>query len=137
MEQFIISWYYNQNNFIVYNWCKSLPVLFLYCRLLIFGSYDREANIHCTLELSSGVWEEKQRSSIKTVQQICIVLHLSKLLRSINIPLIMFLYLQSYFSSCTNNCEQLLFVLIQHNSEKMKSHKTVVFRSLACIRNLF
>ncbi|XP_036684078.1 PDZ domain-containing protein 8 isoform X2 [Balaenoptera musculus] len=39
-------------------------------RLLIFGSYDREANIHCTLELSSGVWEEKQRSSIKTVELI-------------------------------------------------------------------
>ncbi|KAM9197845.1 PDZ domain-containing protein 8 isoform 2-T2 [Dugong dugon] len=39
-------------------------------RLLIFGSYDREANIHCTLELSSGVWEEKQRSSIKTVELV-------------------------------------------------------------------
>ncbi|ELW71002.1 PDZ domain-containing protein 8 [Tupaia chinensis] len=39
-------------------------------RLLIFGSYDREANIHCTLELSSGVWEEKQRSSIKMVELI-------------------------------------------------------------------
>ncbi|XP_059981436.1 PDZ domain-containing protein 8 isoform X2 [Lagenorhynchus albirostris] len=39
-------------------------------RLLIFGSYDREANIHCTLELSSGLWEEKQRSSIKTVELI-------------------------------------------------------------------
>ncbi|XP_023385870.1 PDZ domain-containing protein 8 isoform X2 [Pteropus medius] len=39
-------------------------------RLLIFGSYDREANIHCTLELSSSVWEEKQRSSIKTVELI-------------------------------------------------------------------
>ncbi|XP_036035264.1 PDZ domain-containing protein 8 [Onychomys torridus] len=39
-------------------------------RLLIFGSYDREANVHCTLELSSGVWEEKQRSSIKTVELI-------------------------------------------------------------------
>ncbi|XP_023494481.1 PDZ domain-containing protein 8 isoform X2 [Equus przewalskii] len=39
-------------------------------RLLIFGSYDREANVHCTLELSSGVWEEKQRSSIKTAELI-------------------------------------------------------------------
>ncbi|XP_042094655.1 PDZ domain-containing protein 8 isoform X2 [Ovis aries] len=39
-------------------------------RLLIFGSYDTEANIHCTLELSTGVWEEKQRSSIKTVELI-------------------------------------------------------------------
>uniref|UniRef100_A0A8D1GLE2 PDZ domain-containing protein 8 n=1 Tax=Sus scrofa TaxID=9823 RepID=A0A8D1GLE2_PIG len=48
----------------------TLLVLFLYCKLLIFGSYDREANIHCTLELSSGVWEEKQRSSIKTVELI-------------------------------------------------------------------
>eukprot|EP00069_Balaena_mysticetus_P013472 bmy_08170T0 len=38
-------------------------------RLLIFGSYDREANIHCTLELSSGVWEEKQRSSIKMIHK--------------------------------------------------------------------
>lgn len=48
-----------------------LKVTLLECsRLLIFGSYDREANIHCTLELSSGVWEEKQRSSIKTVELI-------------------------------------------------------------------
>ena len=41
-----------------------------YSRLHIFGSYDREANIHCTPELSSGVWEEKQRSSIKMVELI-------------------------------------------------------------------
>ncbi|XP_004700968.1 PDZ domain-containing protein 8 [Echinops telfairi] len=48
-----------------------LKVSLIECsRLLIFGSYDREANIHCTLELSSGVWEEKQRSSIKTVELI-------------------------------------------------------------------
>lgn len=48
-----------------------LKVTLLECsRLLIFGSYDREANIHCTLELSSSVWEEKQRSSIKTVELI-------------------------------------------------------------------
>ncbi|XP_007935042.1 PDZ domain-containing protein 8 [Orycteropus afer afer] len=48
-----------------------LKVTLLECsRLLIFGSYDREANIHCTLELSSNVWEEKQRSSIKTVELI-------------------------------------------------------------------
>ncbi|KAM8780925.1 PDZ domain-containing protein 8 [Rhynchonycteris naso] len=48
-----------------------LQVTLLECsRLLIFGSYDRDANIHCTLELSSGIWEEKQRSSIKTVELI-------------------------------------------------------------------
>ncbi|XP_051002821.1 PDZ domain-containing protein 8 [Acomys russatus] len=48
-----------------------LKVTLLECsRLLIFGSYDREANVHCTLELSSAVWEEKQRSSIKTVELI-------------------------------------------------------------------
>lgn len=48
-----------------------LKVTLLECsRLLIFGSYDRETNVHCTLELSSGVWEEKQRSSIKTVELI-------------------------------------------------------------------
>lgn len=48
-----------------------LKVTLLECsRLFIFGSYDREANIHCTLELSSSVWEEKQRSSIKTVELI-------------------------------------------------------------------
>ncbi|XP_045709700.1 PDZ domain-containing protein 8 [Phyllostomus hastatus] len=48
-----------------------LKVTLLECsRLFIFGSYDREANIHCTLELSSGVWAEKQRSSIKTVELI-------------------------------------------------------------------
>uniref|UniRef100_A0A8C3EV15 PDZ domain containing 8 n=1 Tax=Corvus moneduloides TaxID=1196302 RepID=A0A8C3EV15_CORMO len=35
-------------------------------RLLIFGSYERETNVHCTMELSSNVWEEKSRSSIKT-----------------------------------------------------------------------
>ncbi|XP_054838797.1 PDZ domain-containing protein 8 [Eublepharis macularius] len=37
-------------------------------RLLIFGSYEREATVHCTLELSSNVWEEKQRTSIKMVE---------------------------------------------------------------------
>ncbi|XP_053440653.1 PDZ domain-containing protein 8 [Nycticebus coucang] len=48
-----------------------LKVTLLECsRLFIFGSYDREATIHCTLELSSSVWEEKQRSSIKTVELI-------------------------------------------------------------------
>ncbi|XP_003409154.2 PDZ domain-containing protein 8 isoform X2 [Loxodonta africana] len=48
-----------------------LQVTLLECsRLLLFGSYDREADIHCTLELSSGVWEEKQRSSIKTVELV-------------------------------------------------------------------
>ncbi|XP_043911479.1 PDZ domain-containing protein 8-like [Protopterus annectens] len=34
--------------------------------LFIFGSYDRETSIHCTLELSSTVWKQKTRSSIKT-----------------------------------------------------------------------
>lgn len=56
----------------------TVPCLFcLFYRLFIFGSYDREANVHCTLELSSGVWEEKQRSSIKTVKWV--VLHLCKI----------------------------------------------------------
>ncbi|XP_030424187.1 PDZ domain-containing protein 8 isoform X2 [Gopherus evgoodei] len=39
-------------------------------RLLIFGSYERETNVHCTFELSSNVWEEKSRSSIKTAELI-------------------------------------------------------------------
>lgn len=69
--------------FIVYNWYGNLPVLWFFCRLLIFGSYDRETSVHCTLELSSGVWEEKQRSSIKTVK---ILLHLCKVC-SMSIPL--------------------------------------------------
>uniref|UniRef100_A0A6I8PK65 PDZ domain containing 8 n=1 Tax=Ornithorhynchus anatinus TaxID=9258 RepID=A0A6I8PK65_ORNAN len=48
-----------------------LKVTLLECsRLLIFGSYERETNIHCTLELSRGVWEEKSRSSIKTAELI-------------------------------------------------------------------
>ncbi|XP_074089662.1 PDZ domain-containing protein 8 [Macrotis lagotis] len=48
-----------------------LKVTLIECsRLLIFESYEREANIHCTLELSSGVWEEKQRSSIKTAELV-------------------------------------------------------------------
>uniref|UniRef100_A0A8C3RJV5 PDZ domain containing 8 n=1 Tax=Chelydra serpentina TaxID=8475 RepID=A0A8C3RJV5_CHESE len=38
--------------------------------LLIFGSYERETNVHCTFELSSNVWEEKSRSSIKTAELI-------------------------------------------------------------------
>nr|XP_054391947.1 PDZ domain-containing protein 8-like [Pongo abelii] len=37
-----------------------LKVTLLECsRLLIFGSYDREANVHCTLELSISVWDLK------------------------------------------------------------------------------
>ncbi|XP_036593056.1 PDZ domain-containing protein 8 isoform X2 [Trichosurus vulpecula] len=48
-----------------------LKITLLECsRLLILGSYERETNIHCTLELSSGVWEEKQRSSIKTAELV-------------------------------------------------------------------
>ncbi|XP_043837886.1 PDZ domain-containing protein 8 isoform X1 [Dromiciops gliroides] len=48
-----------------------LKITLLECsRLLIFGSYERETNIHCTLELSSDVWEEKQRSSIKTAELV-------------------------------------------------------------------
>ncbi|XP_031971944.1 PDZ domain-containing protein 8 isoform X1 [Corvus moneduloides] len=44
-----------------------LKVTLIECtRLLIFGSYERETNVHCTMELSSNVWEEKSRSSIKT-----------------------------------------------------------------------
>uniref|UniRef100_A0A8B9D9K9 PDZ domain containing 8 n=1 Tax=Anser cygnoides TaxID=8845 RepID=A0A8B9D9K9_ANSCY len=39
-------------------------------RLLIFGSYERETNVHCTMELSSNVWEEKSRSSIKTAELV-------------------------------------------------------------------
>ncbi|KAK6487642.1 PDZ domain-containing protein 8-like [Huso huso] len=39
-------------------------------RLFILGSYDRETYVHCTVELSSSVWKEKPRSSIKTVEII-------------------------------------------------------------------
>ncbi|XP_075071667.1 PDZ domain-containing protein 8 [Mixophyes fleayi] len=39
-------------------------------RLLIFGSYDQETYIHCTLEISSTPWKEKSRTSIKTVELI-------------------------------------------------------------------
>ncbi|KAM4636163.1 PDZ domain-containing protein 8 [Discoglossus pictus] len=39
-------------------------------RLLIFGSYDQEMPIHCTLELGSSPWKEKTRSSIKTAELI-------------------------------------------------------------------
>ncbi|OPJ84157.1 PDZ domain-containing protein 8 isoform B [Patagioenas fasciata monilis] len=48
-----------------------LKVTLIECtRLLIFGSYEREANVHCTMELSSNVWEEKSRSSIKTAELV-------------------------------------------------------------------
>ncbi|XP_051837474.1 PDZ domain-containing protein 8 isoform X1 [Antechinus flavipes] len=43
-------------------------------RLLILGSYERETNVHCTMELSSGVWEEKQRSSVKTTSSPEVIL---------------------------------------------------------------
>ncbi|XP_041425961.1 PDZ domain-containing protein 8 [Xenopus laevis] len=39
-------------------------------RLLVFGSYEQETYIHCTLELSSSPWKEKTRTSIKTVELI-------------------------------------------------------------------
>ncbi|XP_069756140.1 PDZ domain-containing protein 8 [Narcine bancroftii] len=39
-------------------------------RLFILGLYDRIEYIHCTLELSTQVWKEKTRSSIKTVELI-------------------------------------------------------------------
>ncbi|KAM6092325.1 PDZ domain-containing protein 8 [Theristicus caerulescens] len=48
-----------------------LKVTVIECtRLLIFGSYERETNVHCTMELSSNVWEEKSRSSIKTAELV-------------------------------------------------------------------
>uniref|UniRef100_A0A8D0G8L9 PDZ domain containing 8 n=1 Tax=Sphenodon punctatus TaxID=8508 RepID=A0A8D0G8L9_SPHPU len=48
-----------------------LKVSLLECsRLLIFGSYEREANVHCTFEISSNVWEEKTRTSIRTAELI-------------------------------------------------------------------
>ncbi|XP_062928120.1 PDZ domain-containing protein 8 [Mobula hypostoma] len=39
-------------------------------RLFILGLYDRTEYIHCTLELSTELWKEKTRSSIKTVELI-------------------------------------------------------------------
>lgn len=39
----------------------------------MFGSYERETNVHCTMELSSNVWEEKSRSSIKTVKKMGVI----------------------------------------------------------------
>ncbi|XP_054060765.1 PDZ domain-containing protein 8 [Rissa tridactyla] len=48
-----------------------LKVTLIECtRLLIFGSYERETNVHCTMELSNNVWEEKSRSSIKTAELV-------------------------------------------------------------------
>ncbi|NXY45347.1 PDZD8 protein, partial [Ceuthmochares aereus] len=48
-----------------------LRVTLIECtRLFIFGSYERETNVHCTMELSSNVWEEKSRSSIKTAELV-------------------------------------------------------------------
>lgn len=48
-----------------------LKVTLIECtRLLMFGSYERETNVHCTMELSSNVWEEKSRSSIKTAELV-------------------------------------------------------------------
>jgi len=43
----------------------------------MFGSYERETNVHCTMELSSNVWEEKSRSSIKTVKKVIILAYCS------------------------------------------------------------
>ncbi|XP_040293646.1 PDZ domain-containing protein 8 [Bufo bufo] len=39
-------------------------------RLLIFGSYEQETFVHCTLEISGAPWKEKTRTSIKTVELI-------------------------------------------------------------------
>ncbi|KAM6105475.1 PDZ domain-containing protein 8 [Pterocles gutturalis] len=48
-----------------------LKVTLIECtRLFVFGSYERETNVHCTMELSSNVWEEKTRSSIKTAELV-------------------------------------------------------------------
>ncbi|XP_056351126.1 PDZ domain-containing protein 8 [Oenanthe melanoleuca] len=48
-----------------------LKVTLIECsRLLMFGSYERETNVHCTMELSSNVWEERSRSSIKTAELV-------------------------------------------------------------------
>ncbi|NXC47789.1 PDZD8 protein, partial [Penelope pileata] len=48
-----------------------LRVTLIECtRLFIFGSYEKETNVHCTMELSSNVWEEKSRSSIKTAELV-------------------------------------------------------------------
>ncbi|XP_061491859.1 PDZ domain-containing protein 8 [Rhineura floridana] len=48
-----------------------LKVSLIECsRLFIFGSYEREVTIHCTFELSDSVWEEKERSFIKTAELI-------------------------------------------------------------------
>ncbi|KAM4668482.1 PDZ domain-containing protein 8 isoform 1-T1 [Amazona ochrocephala] len=48
-----------------------LRVTLIECtRLFMFGSYEREANVHCTMELSTNVWEERSRSSIKTAELV-------------------------------------------------------------------
>ncbi|NXF00626.1 PDZD8 protein, partial [Smithornis capensis] len=48
-----------------------LKITLIECtRLLMFGSYERETNVHCTMELSSNIWEEKSRSSIKTAELV-------------------------------------------------------------------
>ncbi|KAM3834991.1 PDZ domain-containing protein 8 [Vipera latastei] len=48
-----------------------LKVSLIECsRLFIFGSYEREINIHCTIELSDKFWEEKERTFIKTAELI-------------------------------------------------------------------
>ncbi|KFW79726.1 PDZ domain-containing protein 8, partial [Manacus vitellinus] len=48
-----------------------LKVTLIECtRLFMFGSYERETNVHCTMELSSNVWEERSRSSIKTAELV-------------------------------------------------------------------
>ncbi|KAM8924101.1 PDZ domain-containing protein 8 isoform 2-T2 [Pelodytes ibericus] len=48
-----------------------LKVSVLDCsRLLIFGSYEQETYIHCTLEISSSPWKEKPRTSIKTAELV-------------------------------------------------------------------
>uniref|UniRef100_A0A1A8N5F0 PDZ domain containing 8 n=3 Tax=Nothobranchius rachovii TaxID=451742 RepID=A0A1A8N5F0_9TELE len=48
-----------------------LKVTLIECsRLFILGSYDRETYVHATLELSSHLWKEKSRSSIKRTEVV-------------------------------------------------------------------
>uniref|UniRef100_H3BXQ9 PDZ domain containing 8 n=1 Tax=Tetraodon nigroviridis TaxID=99883 RepID=H3BXQ9_TETNG len=48
-----------------------LRVTLMECsRLFILDSYDKEAHVHCTVELSSQPWKEKTRSSIKQTEVV-------------------------------------------------------------------
>ncbi|XP_060097529.1 PDZ domain-containing protein 8 [Heteronotia binoei] len=65
---------YRDRNLSIQNFSLTegrLKVSLIECsRLLIFGSYQRETTVHCTFELSSNVWEEKERTSIKMAELI-------------------------------------------------------------------